>query len=70
MGTGRCLKYQGLHRLAYEYVALYSIRLFDALYLALAVIEDCRVITYDRHFYDAMPANRRLWLPDYESSAR
>ncbi len=59
----------GLFSTAYDYSFLYAISYYDSLYLALAQIENCQVITYDRAFYEAIPSHRRLWLPDYRSPA-
>jgi predicted nucleic acid-binding protein len=46
---------------------------YDCTYLALAIQEDCRLVTADRKFYDALKtgpfAPRLLWVGDLQETA-
>jgi predicted nucleic acid-binding protein len=43
---------------------------YDCTYLAMAIQEDCRLVTADRRFYDALKngpfASRLLWVGDLQ----
>lgn len=57
----------GLLLEAFEIAAAYGRSVYDALYVALAVREDCQMVTADRKLYEAMEGvlpGRLLWVED------